>query len=229
MSAPNVIELRRLLENKFPGLRTRADELGTRSRDYWPTGLRQIDETLRGGLPRGALTEVVAAQCGRGGAFFLSRLLHQAAHEKQMIALIDGSDSFEVTQVEESDLSRLLWVRCRTAEEALKATDLLLRDGNLPLVLLDLAANPSAQLRKISATTWYRLQRIVEQTSTVSVIVTPRPMVSPAQARVTLQSRFLLADLERDTEELQANLMLEISETRRTAKDDADWLRRSAG
>ena len=50
-------------------------------------------------------------------------------------------------------LSRLLWVRCRGAAEAMKAADLILRDGNLPLVLLDLAGNPPAQFWDIPATT----------------------------------------------------------------------------
>ena len=49
----------------------------------------------------------------------------------------------------------MLWVRCAAREEALKATDLLLRDRNFPLVVLDLKLNPIKQLRKIPTSTWF--------------------------------------------------------------------------
>ena len=221
MPAANVIQLRQLLADKFPGLRTYAEKLSPRARNCWATGLPQIDELSRGGLPRGGLSEVVVELNGCGGALLLASLLGRAAQENQLAALVDGSDSFDVTQVEEKVLSRLLWVRCRAAEEAMKAADLLLRDGNLPLVVLDLALNPAAQLRRISATTWYRLQRIVEQTSTVCVVFTPRAMISPAQTRIALRSRFSLSALEREPAELLRELQLEISGTRRLEESEA--------
>jgi hypothetical protein len=85
----------------------------------------------------------------------------------------------------------------------------------LPLVLLDLVSNPAAQLRKISATTWYRFQRLIEQTSAVCIVLTPRTMVAPAQARITLRSRFSLNALEREPQELLRELKMEITESRR--------------
>jgi hypothetical protein len=146
----------------------------------------------------------------------MTAIIRQAFRENQFVAVIDGHDSLEVTQIGE-DLSRLLWVRCHSADEGLRAADLLLRDGNLPLVLLDLVANPAIQARKIPAPTWYRFQRIIEQTSTVCVVLTPRAMLSSAQARITLRSHFSLDALEREQEELLRELKLEISEARRSA------------
>jgi hypothetical protein len=209
MPAANIIQLRQLLAEKFPGLRTRADELSARTRDFWPTGLPQIDVPLHGGLPRSALTEIVAEKRGSGGALLLNALLRRALHEKQFVALIDGEDSLDVTQLGE-DLSRLLWVRCHSSIEAMKAADLLLRDGNLPVVLLDLALNPPAQLRKIPATTWYRFQRITELSSAVCIVFTPRPMISPAHARITLQSRFTLRAQECEQEQLLRELQVDV-------------------
>jgi len=217
MPAANVIELRQLLSKRFPGLRTRADELTGPARRCWPTGLPQIDAPLQGGLPRGALTEVVAEHRGCGSALLLHRFLLQAFRENQFAAVIDGQDSLDVTQLGEN-LARLLWVRCHSADQALKAADLLLRDGNLSLVLLDLALNPALQLRKIPATTWYRFQRLVEQTSTVCLVMTPRAMVSPAQARLALNARLSLGALERNPEELARELNPEISEARRAGE-----------
>jgi len=217
MPSANIIQLRQLLAERFPGLRTRADELPGARHPSWPTGLPQLDQPLHGGLPKGALAEIVAEQRGCGSALLLTALIQRSLDENKFVAVIDGQDSLDVTQVRE-DLSRLLWVRCRSTGEALKATDLLLRDGNLPLVLLDLVSNPSAQLRKIPATTWYRFQRLLEQTSAVCVVMTPRVMVAPAQVRVTLRSRFSLSALEREPQELLRELTMEVSEARRSGE-----------
>ena len=207
MPAANVIQLRTLLSEKFPGLRMRLDEPSVAPSKLWPTGLAQIDEPLQGGLPQGALTEIVAGAGNAGGSTLIRALLQQAGNT--IVAFIDGSDSLDVEQIEESALSRLLWVRCHAADEALKAADLILRDGNLPLVMLDLRLDAGRQ--SIPATLWYRLQRLVEQTSTVCVILTPRAMVSPAQTRLVLHSQFSLESLEGDADELLHELKFEIS------------------
>lgn len=214
MPAANIIELRQLLAERFPGLRTRADELSATKQVSWPTGLPQLDTPLRGGLTKGALAEVVAEKHGSGSALLMTALVHRALSENKFVAVIDGQDSLDVTQLGEH-LSRLFWVRCHSTDEALKAADLLLRDGNLPLVLIDLVSNPTAQLRKIPATTWYRFQRLIEQTSTVCIVLAPRLMVAPAQVRITLRSRFSLSALERERQELLRELKMEITETRR--------------
>ena len=206
MSAANVIELRRLLAGKFPGLRMRADAAEVRTSRQ--TGLPQIDEA--GGLPEGALTEVVAGGTSCGSALMMRLLLSHAARTKQITALVDGHDSFDVTGMDAGTLSRLLWVRCRSSEEALQAADLILRDGNLSLVLLDLVSNPVIEVRKIPATTWYRFQRLVEEKKTVCIVFTPRLMVMPALIRITLTARFALDAIEQRTDELLRKLAVEI-------------------
>ncbi len=211
----NIIQLRQLLKERFPGLRTNPEEFSPDTRPFWPTGLRQFDTLLQGGLTKGALTEIVAERRAAGSALLACSLLGQATQAGQIVAFVDGADSLEVTQLDETVLSRLLWVRCRSATEALKATDLLLRDGNVPLVLLDIAINPEKQLRAIPATTWYRLQRLIEETSTVCIVFTPRVMVSPAHDRIFLRGTFSLACLEQDHEELLSDLKLEAAETHR--------------
>ena len=117
----------------------------------------------------------------------------------------------------EAALSRLLWVRCRTAEEAMKAADLILRDANLPLLLMDLKMAPPAQLRRIPATTWYRFQRLVEETEAIGVVFTPSPMISPARVRITLPEQFSLRALESDAGQLLAELRMETVDLRHGA------------
>jgi hypothetical protein len=220
----NVIQVRELLREKFPALRTHVGESSARIRDGWVTGVAKLDEQL-GGLPKSAITEVIAPRRGCGSALLLNQLLHRAVAANQFIALVDGRDSFDATALEQSILSCLLWIRCHTADEALKATDLVLRDGNLRVVLLDLALNPEAQLRKIPPPTWYRFQRIIEESSVTCIVFTPRAMISPAQVRVTLTSRFNLTALDRERSELINELEFEISDVRRS---HTELLRQSA-
>src|SRR5436190_18125335 len=113
MPAANIIQLRQLLAERFPGLRTRADEFSATRRTFWPTDLPQLDEPMRGGFPKGALAEIIAERRGSGSALLMTALLHRALSENQFTAVIDGQDSLDVTQLGD-DLSRLLWVRCRS-------------------------------------------------------------------------------------------------------------------
>ena len=205
-----IVQLRQLLREKFPGLRTHADELPVKNRNTWASGISRLDFKLHGGFPRNAISEVVVPRFGSGSALLTLQLLRRAAAQKQFATLIDGHDSFDAAAVEQSTLNRLLWIRCHNAEEAMKATDLVLRDGNLSIVLLDLALNPEAQLRKIPAPTWYRFQRIVEESAATFIVLTPRAMVSPAAVRVTLQARFGLSAIEADQVKLTMELDFDV-------------------
>jgi hypothetical protein len=217
MPAKNITELRALLADKFPGLRTEAGPCPADQKVH-PAGLPQIDKRLRGGFPKGALSEIIISGNNCGSATLLRALLEQAARTKEIVALIDGSDSFDVARLEESVLARLLWIRCHTAAEAARAADLILRDSNLPLVLFDLHACPESQLRKISASTWYRFQRLVEETGATVLVFTPHRMVAPAQARINLRPQFSLAALEVDHEELLRDLQVEVAEAGKHAE-----------
>ena len=77
----------------------------------------------------------------------------------------------------------------------MKAADLLLRDGNFPLVVLDLVLNPTEDLRKIPSTSWYRLQRLVEPAPTAFLVLTRRSMISSAQWKIVLENSWRLPDL----------------------------------
>ena len=180
--------------------------------DGWPSGIAKLDEKLGGGFPKSTISEVIAPKRGCGSALLMLQLIRRAAQVNQFSALVDGLDSFDAAAVEQSTLSHLLWIRCHNAEEAIKATDFLLRDGNLPVVLLDLVLNPDAQLRKIPAPTWYRFQRIVEESTATFIVLTPRAMISPAKVRVTLQARFGLSAIEADQVKLTMELDFDVVE-----------------
>ncbi|HEY1582021.1 MAG TPA: hypothetical protein VGF73_02855 [Chthoniobacterales bacterium] len=203
MPASRIIDLRRLLAERFP-------QESLRPSDRLATGLRVLDQMLDGGLTKGAITEVAAAPGSAGSASLVAALLHRAARERYFIALVDGRDSFDPQSLGAGVLPHLLWVRCSKASEAMQAADLLLRDGNFPLVILDLVLNPLAELRRIPASHWYRLQRLVEPAPCAFLVLTPRSMVSSAQWKLVLENRWRLPQLDWDATDLQAQMKLRL-------------------
>jgi hypothetical protein len=114
----------------------------------------------------------------------------------QPVALIDGRDSFDPCSLDDPSLRHLLWVRCTKALEAIKAADLLLRDGNFPLVIVDLVLNSPEELRKIPQTNWYRLQRLVELVPTACLVLARQGIVNSAQWKIVLENSWRLHHLE---------------------------------
>ena len=186
-----IVDLRHLLAERFPQQRTTP---------FAPvvTGLSLLDEAIGGGLPKGALTELTSSNPSAGSALVISALLQVAHRERFFVALIDGCDSFDPQPLGNGRLRNLLWVRCMKVFDAVKAADLLLRDGNFSLVILDLVLSAAEELRKIPQTNWYRLQRLVEPMPTACLVLTRRSIISSAQVKVALENQWRLGDLQRD-------------------------------
>ena len=185
-----IIDLRNLLAIRFPQAPM---PVGTRL----VTGLAFFDQPIGGGLPKGAITELISPRGNAGSASLIHAFIHGAYRDQYFVALIDGRDSFDPCALTNSILRQLLWVRCAKALEAVKAADLLLRDGNFPLVIVDLILNSPEELRKIPQTTWYRLQRLVESVSTSCLVLTRYEMVSSAQLKLVLENSWNLETLEK--------------------------------
>jgi hypothetical protein len=196
-----IIELRQFLAERLPQAR-----LGMAPERMvpaaLPTGIESIDQGLGGGLPQGAFTELVAPGEGSGSAQFIHSLLRHTASAGRFLTLVDGADSLDIDALEPEALAHLLWVRCRSTAEALQTTDLLLRDRNIALVVLDLKLNPAHELRRIPGTLWYRLSRLMEQHGGTVLVITPQPLVAGAAARIVSRTRLDHRDLERSPDSL---------------------------
>ncbi len=187
-----ILDLRKLLAQRFP-----QPHLAPQAR--LATGLSTLDKAIGGGLPKGGITELSCPNVSAGTARLIHQLLRNAHRERYFIALIDGRDSFDPSSTgDNARLRNLLWVRCTKAVDAVKAADLLLRDGNFPIVVLDLVLNAPEELRKIPQTSWYRLQRLVEPTPTAFLVLTRRSMISSAQLKLVLENSWTLRDLQQD-------------------------------
>ena len=188
-----------------------------RSATPWPTGVVHLDEALGGGLPKGGIVELTSEFPSSGSSSLVLEILRHAAQVRRWTALIDGRDSFDPQSAGADVLASLLWIRCHDAAEAIRSADLLLRDGNLPLVVLDLRSNTPGELRKIPETTWYRLQRAIEPTSATMVAMTARPLIVSADARLAVEAHFDLGALEQERPDLLQKVKLRITRKRSRA------------
>jgi hypothetical protein len=174
-----------------------------------PFDIAVMDAVLRGGLPRGQVSELAgphssgrttlllqllaAATCGkegRGGE-------GSATRGREIAALVDTCDRLDVASASAAgiDLERLLWIRGessglalsersesmgRIVDRALKALNLVLQAGGFGCVVLDLADVPPVALRRIPVTTWLRVQRIIEGRDTACVLIAAQPLARSA-------------------------------------------------
>jgi hypothetical protein len=161
-----------------------------------PFDIAAVDGVLRGGLPRGQVSEL-AGPHSSGRTTLLLHLLGAATRGGEIAALVDTCDRLDVVSASAAgiDLDRLLWIRGdssglalserseskgRVLDRALKALNLVLQAGGFGVVAIDLADVPPRALKTLPFTTWLRLQRIVEGSDTACLLVTPEPLARSA-------------------------------------------------
>lgn len=154
---------------------------------FIPFGVETLDAVLRGGLPRGQVSEI-AGSPSAGRTTLLLQLLGAATRGGEIAALVDTCDRFDVASASAAgiDLDRLLWIRGevgppdRVVDRALKALNLVLQAGGFGVAAIDLADVHPRVLTSLPFTTWLRLQRIVEGSDTACLLVTPEPLARSA-------------------------------------------------
>jgi hypothetical protein len=133
------------------------------------------------------LAEIACRRPGGGAGMLIASVVRAAAEKQRHLALIDGADSFDPQSFAGVDTRGLLWVRCRRrVDHAVKAADLLLRDGNLPLVLLDLQLCAPRDVRSVADSSWYRLRSLAGKTGILLLALTPAPVIPAARIRLEL-------------------------------------------
>jgi len=102
-----------VLAERIPGALTLAPKT---IREVMATGVAAVDEVLDGGLPVGAVTEVVGAECSGRTALALS-LVAGVTRAERVCAWVDVSDALspESAAAAGVELKRMLWVRCGVA------------------------------------------------------------------------------------------------------------------
>jgi len=145
---------------------------------FCPTGLPALDARLGGGFPYGRLSEICGAPSSGRTSLALS-LLAETLERGVLAAWIDLADAFDPTSAvaavaADSDLERLLWVRARSEDEALRSCERLLQTEGFELIILDSAlleaprSKGGAAIRDVS---WLRLARLAASTRTALVVL----------------------------------------------------------
>ncbi len=135
------------------------------------SGVPEMDARV-GGLPRGALTEICGPPCSGRTSVLLSALAARTA-ESEACALVDARDSFDPAGAAASGvrLDRLLWVRCRSVDQSLRATDLLIQSGGFGMVAVDFSDVSKRLARQVPLHVWFRFRRAVEDTPTILLLL----------------------------------------------------------
>ena len=170
-----------------------------------PLDVAVLDACLRGGLPRGQLSELAGPRSS-GRMTLLLQMMAAATARGEIVALVDTIDRLDVASAAAAgvELSRLLWIRGqdiaassgpasstdRALDRALKALSLVLQAGGFGVVAIDLADVPLAAIRHIPFNTWMRVQRVIEGSDTACVLLTSEPVARSAGGlTVTLAGR----------------------------------------
>ena len=103
-------QIEEALEHRVPGA------LSPRQRTIVPrvaSGVPEVDALLGGGLPVGAITEVIGSSCSGRTSFALA-FMAEVTSASQTTAWIDVADAFDPESAAAAgvDLNRQLWIRC---------------------------------------------------------------------------------------------------------------------
>jgi len=196
------------LEARFPAALTPAAHT---VREVASTGVESADRILDGGLPVGAISEIVGPASSGRTSLALSFLAQRTA-EGRVCAWVDVEDALDPQSAAANgiNLKQLLWVRCRSEspqpepsasrfrrdvkarpvwtrlDQALRATDLLLQAGGFAAIVLDLADTAPEHGCRIPLATWFRFRQAADRTR-CSLVLLGRTAFAQSSAAVALQ------------------------------------------
>ena len=174
---------------------------------WQPTGVAPLDRLLGGGFPIGRLSEIcgpteaspsaprVAVAPSSGRTAVAQALVAEALASGVLAAWIDLADAFDPDSAletirargdEDGTLDRLLWVRARDEDEALRACERVMRTEGFELVVFDLFRPEGRPAPK--DVTWLRLARLAAGTRTTLVALSDAPSTG-SRAELVLEMR----------------------------------------
>ena len=180
--------------------------LDSRALDRALAGLAGRQDDAAGGLPRGQVSEVVGpASSGRTSVAWAALAAATRRGESvALIDTFDRFDP-PTAHACGINLSRLLWVRGqavsktsgaidptwlpgvravngpgtfveRVIDRAIKSLNLVVQSGVCTLVVMDLIDVPANAVRRLPASTWFRVERAIEGSDTAVLILAAQPV-----------------------------------------------------
>jgi len=185
-----------------------------------PLDTDALDRGLAGGLPRGQVSEVVGpSSSGRTSVAWAALAAATRRGESvAIIDTFDRFDP-PTAHACGLDLSRLLWVRGqaisktsgaidpawlpgvravngpgtfieRVIDRAIKSLNLVVQSRVCTLVVIDLIDVPANALRRLPASTWFRVERAIEGSDTAVLILAAMPVARSAGGRsIVMENR----------------------------------------
>jgi hypothetical protein len=187
-------------------------------REAAATGIAAVDVLLDGGLPVGAISEVVGPECSGRTTLSLAFVARCTARG-QVCAWVDACDALDPESAAASGvhLPLLLWIRCTISraalprpksrrtqkswshlDQALRATDLLLQVGGFAALVLDLGGVDPAQGMRIPLATWFRFRQAADRTR-CTLLVLGQASYAQSSAAVVLDCSALRAEAQGET------------------------------
>jgi hypothetical protein len=203
VSNPTIAALQSIVDSRF-------STFARRQSNGVPTGVALIDESLDGGLPIGQLTELISSGTGSGGQLVLIELLATTRESRQRVALVDSTDGFAPEMVHADALRHLVWARPRDLDATFAAADILIRDGNYSVVVIDLRGINERALLTTPKSLWHRLQRAAESRPTAVLVQTTRGIVPAVPWRLALSCPLGLSAQRIPRAELLNQLTVEV-------------------
>lgn len=192
------LQIEQDLEARIPAALTPAPRT---IRELASTGISAADDLLEGGLPVGAITEIIGPASSGRTTFALSFVAQRTA-EARICAWIDAQDALDPESAAANgvNLRQLLWVRCCDAgtgkagrsrpwtrlDQALRATDLLLQAGGFAAIVLDLADIAPEHANRIPLATWFRYRQAADRTRS-SLLVLGKAAYAQSSAALAIE------------------------------------------
>lgn len=183
-----------------------------RRESRWSSGREDWDASLGGGWAQGQLTELIAPEVSTGSGLVMAQLLARARQERRYVILLDVGQGFSMEGFSANDLETLLWVGCGSAKEAIKALDVVSRDENFFLFLIDLRDSEPSDWRSVRASQWYRVLGQLRQRESVALLFARQAVTAAAKQRLELKQRLSWESLEGEREVLKASIRFQQSQ-----------------
>ena len=193
-SAALRLQIERAVEHRFPSALTPSPRT---MREVAPTGVGAVDALLEGGLPVGAISEILGPESSGRTSLSLAFVARRTEND-QRCAWVDVADAFDPESAAANGvvLSHLLWVRCRAPErqmkakpwsrldQALRATDLLLQVGGFGAIVLDLGNTAPEHGSRIPLATWFRFRQAADRARCCLVVLSQADYAQSSAAAV---------------------------------------------
>lgn len=158
------------LVTDLSSLHVHIDSGTSRRASRLPFTLPALDQVLDGGLPRGAITEIVG-RTSSGRTTLGYSLIASATRSGEYVAWVDVPNALDPESAREAgaNVERVLWLHPRDRLMGLRAVEHVLSAGGFGLVVLDLEG-PSERW-SVPASVWMRMARAAVHRDAAIVIL----------------------------------------------------------